>query len=356
MNLTSVRDMPPDIVLGDISINKNPISSLKRGLRATMAVLDDAITPFIMTTIYIMVGLPASGKSTYADKLCKENPDIIIHSSDKLREELYGDENTQEHNADLFVELHRRIKRDLSAGKSVIYDATNINKKRRRAFLSELKNIKCKKVCVCIATPYELCLKYNKERNRYVPEDVIKRMYMNWCPPSFDEGFDDIRLIYSKDINKSTYKLSTLFLGDCGIDNFNQENSHHTLTLGEHCRRAYRYVSQYECSSTLKIAALLHDNGKVFTKTRINSKGVDDGDCHYYQHQCVGAYNSLFYTRELNLTIEERLYVANLIYYHMHPYLSWQQSEKALNRDRIHIGDEMYKDIEMLHNADLCAH
>ena len=44
------------------------------------------------------------------------------------------------------------------------------------------------------------------------------------------------------------------------------------------------------------MAALLHDQGKIMTKSRINSKGEDDGNCHYYQHHCVGAYNSIFYT------------------------------------------------------------
>lgn len=354
MTLTRIRDAPIKTALKNT--DKKPILLFKRGQRKKMAILDDTIISSAIPTIYVMVGLPASGKTTYANMLCKENPDIIIHSSDKLREELYGDITTQEHNADIFVELHKRIKHDLSVGKNVIYDATNISKKRRRAFLSELKNIKCKKICVCMATPYECCLDYNKERNRHVPEDVIKRMYTHWCPPSLDEGFDEVNLIYSNNINKAIYKLSALFLGDCGIDNFNQENSHHTLTLGEHCRKACRYILRHKCDSTVKIATLLHDNGKVFTKTNLNSKGVDDGNCHYYQHHCVGAYNSLFYTKELGLTPKESIYVANLIYYHMHPYLSWKQSNKALNRDKMYIGEKMYQDINLLHEADVWAH
>ena len=47
-----------------------------------------------MTTLYMMVGLPASGKSTYA-KLLAEEVDGIIVSSDAIRKEWYGDENIQ---------------------------------------------------------------------------------------------------------------------------------------------------------------------------------------------------------------------------------------------------------------------
>ena len=39
----------------------------------------------------VLVGLPGSGKSTYANKI----KNAILCSSDKVREELYGDENIQ---------------------------------------------------------------------------------------------------------------------------------------------------------------------------------------------------------------------------------------------------------------------
>ncbi len=58
----------------------------------------------------MMVGLPGSGKSTYAEKLSKERSAIIC-SSDKVREDLYGDENSQSNNDEVFKLLHKRIKR-----------------------------------------------------------------------------------------------------------------------------------------------------------------------------------------------------------------------------------------------------
>lgn len=95
--------------------------------------------------LFFMVGLPASGKSTYAKELSK-NYNAIILSSDEIRKELCGDENSQDKNNEVFIVLHRRIKEYLKSGKNVVYDATNVNSKRRKAFLDELKNISCKKL------------------------------------------------------------------------------------------------------------------------------------------------------------------------------------------------------------------
>lgn len=307
--------------------------------------------------LYMSIGIPGSGKSTHSEITAdKHTRPLAIHSSDKLREELYGDVNCQEKNADIFAVLHKRIKQDLSNGIDVYYDACNINKKRRTAFLSELKNIECKKVAIVFATPYDVCLERNSKRDRKVPEDVIRRMYMNWNPPDYSEGFDDIEIVYDYGdmVNRMKYSLQYLF---AGIDDFSQDNSHHTLTLGEHCRSAAKYIRENTNGGfLLQMAALLHDNGKVFTKTSINSRGEKDGDCHYYQHQCVGAYDAMFYSDVVGLHYTETVQIINLIYYHMHPYISWKQSEKALNKDRKIIGEAMFNNILLLHEADLAAH
>lgn len=302
----------------------------------------------------MLSGLPGSGKSTHAQTL--EN--FKIHSSDLLRKELYGDENNQENNNELFLELHRRIKEDLRRGHNVCYDATNLNKKRRIAFLNELKNIHCYKECILVLTPYEKCLKQNKMRKRYVPEDVIKRMYTNFNPPHYSEGWDSIGICLQLDGDEwENYDVNKLFNGENGIDYFNQENSHHMLTLGWHCRKACEYIQEkYPEKKSVAVAALLHDIGKVFTKSELNAKGENDGECHYYQHHCVGAYDCLFYLMLSGLSAEQSLYISNLIYYHMHPYMGWRQSKSVERRTRIQIGEEMFEDIMALHEADVAAH
>lgn len=315
-------------------------------------------TPILFT----FMGLAGSGKSFLANSLYVERETItkpVIHSSDSLRRELYGDEDHQEHNSELFGELHRRIKEDLRNGLDVIYDATNISKKRRRAFIQELSSIPSYKVCVAMMTPYEYCLKQNKMRDRNVPEYIIRNMYLNWNPPSYDDGFDDIILAYryESEESRNRFTLDNFFTGDIGADYIDQDNKHHTLTIGNHCRATGAYLQEhYPDDILLHTAGLLHDNGKVFTKSPFNSKGETDGDCHYYQHHCVGAYDSLFYTDVAGVSVSDKLEIANLIYYHMMPYTAWKQSDKAANRDRRLLGLAMFDKIMKLHEADAAAH
>lgn len=303
----------------------------------------------------MMCGLPGSGKSTYAKDMYTI-PKIgkpVIHSSDALRAEMFGDEATQGDNQKLFAELHRRIKDDLRNGLDVIYDATNIKKRTRIQFLKELSQIKCEPICIIMATTYEACVENNLRRERQVPEEVIKRMRMNWNPPHYSEGFSDIKYVFLTD-NVNKYSIKSFF---DFANNFDQENDRHTLTLGEHCIKAAIYIQEkYPGNFNLLIAALLHDNGKLHTKTRLNTKGIDDGNCHYYQHHCVGAYNSMFCLKHMGLYEDAITYISNLIYYHMHPLREWKQSGKALKRDTALLGEDLYKDILILHEADVYAH
>lgn len=296
----------------------------------------------------MMIGLPASGKSEQAKKLAVEN-DAEIFSSDLLREEMFGDVNHQADNDTLFKELHKRIRECLISGKSAIMDATNINYKRRMEFLKSLNKIPCEKIAVLMATPYEVCLERNAQRERKVPEYVIKRMYMNFNVPFWYEGWDDIDIVYSEGAEGSYGSVCDWVES---VMNYDQHNSHHTLTLGEHCVKAFMHVygtpvNFWEITS----AALIHDCGKPKCATYINSKGEQTNECHYYNHQFCGSFDSLFFSG-----IDRHLYVAQLIQWHMRPYLAWEQSDKAMQKDRKLLGEPLFNDICLLHAADVSAH
>lgn len=326
---------------------------MNKNLNLSPSLLDNGIP-----TLFMLVGIPGSGKSQIAHEIvASADKTTKIHSSDALRKKLFGDEATQGDNNKLFAELHRRIRADLIAGNNVIYDATNIRKKTRIGFLMTLKNITCHSVCLCVMTPYENCLERNQKRDRKVPTKVIKDMLKDWQPPHYNERFDEIKYIFVDLDNeqKEKYTIDNFFKV---ANEFNQENSHHELTLGDHCVKAATYI-QERCPDNLPllIAAMLHDIGKLHTKTKTNAKGIKDGDCHYHQHHSYGAYECLFYLYLTGqFTEQEMAYISNLIYYHMHPYCQWKQSEKALNKDKRLLGDKLFNDIMVLHNADVYAH
>lgn len=299
---------------------------------------------------FMMCGLVASGKSTKAQELAKEY-NAAVFSSDELRKELYNNENCQDHNNELFVELHRRIKNCLKSGKNACYDATNINYKKRMAFLQELKNIPCEKICVLMATPYEECLKRNSERERNVPEYAIKRMYMNFNIPYWYEGWDDIQVIGPQCDYYNVEEIVNALVG------YEQGNSHHALTLGEHLWKAYEYY-QMNCvdypieDDVNSMATILHDIGKPFCRTEVNARGINDGDSHYYNHHFISAYDSLFVN-----CLKNRLDVAIRIMWHMQPYFYEKTNdEKRHNKYRKLWGEKLYQDIVKIHECDVAAH
>ena len=301
-----------------------------------------------MNKFIMMCGLPASGKSTISKELAiKEN--AVIHASDELRKELFRDENTNDKNDELFLELHKRIKNDLRDGKNAIYDATNINYKRRKSFLDELKKIECYKECVIVATPYEDCIRQNKLRERNVPDYIIRKMYMNFYVPQLYEGWNEIRFIHNFKLDE--YKANKLF---DRLDNLSQDNSHHTLTVGEHCKQTALKLNTEKSDYTLIISALYHDVGKEFTKCFKNTKGEETKEAHYYQHHLISAYDSMFYLYDIGNKIPDwYLKILGLITWHMQPFFI--QSEKAKEKFINLVGEEFYDKLMVLHEADIIA-
>ena len=294
----------------------------------------------------MMVGLPGSGKSTYAKHLAEET-NAIICSSDAIREELCGDENSQDNNEEVFKILHSRIKENLKNGKDVIYDATNINSKRRRAFLSELRRIPCVKKCVIMATSFMTCCDQNHMRDRIVPYEVISRMYKNWNTPYYFEGWDKIDIKMNEKILLDVYEWVDLSM------DYEQNNPHHTMTLGNHCKVVGTLLKN---NRLLYYAGLLHDVGKPFTKSFTNSKGEETDIAHYFNHHCCGAYDSLFFDYPSNIN---RLDISILINLHMIPYF-WEKDkehgEKTRQKYQKLWGDKLYNNVMKLHEADKKAH
>jgi predicted kinase len=221
-----------------------------------------------MNNFIMLCGIPASGKSFIANQII--NMDCsVIHSSDELRLKMFGDINDNEHNNELFEALHNNIIVDLKHGKNVIYDACSISYKRRMEFLKRINSINCYKICYWFATPYEICIERNKNRDRIVPEEAIKRMYLNFYVPQYFEGWDDINIIYNtKDMEFSTQHLFEK------LNNVEQETPYHTKTIGQHCLACESLMTEKDTTGDIILlqAAKLHDIGKELTKTYNSEK------------------------------------------------------------------------------------
>lgn len=298
-----------------------------------------------MAMFTMLVGLPASGKSMWAESHIGN-----YISSDEYRAKLFDDVNEQAHNTDLFKVMFDDTIKSLLADRDVIYDATNLNYKRRKHIVSEIQRLVLHTICKCVlfATPYEQCLINNDNRERKVPLEVIKKMYTNFTVPMYQEGWYSIEIVWWG-------ILSTVLVRDWfeRYKNFNQENKNHQLTLDAHLQKAYEKCVDYDIGLEVEWAALLHDIGKPFVKTFSNYSGKPTQDAHYFNHQNVGAYDSLFITRDY-FDEDSVLYIAALIQWHMQLY--FVETEKAYKKFLNIVGKEMYSDLEIIHDCDIYAH
>lgn len=136
--------------------------------------------------VYVMVGFPASGKSTKAKQLSGE-----VLSSDAIRAELYGSEEEQGNPKEVFDTLYHRMETLLAMRKSVVVDSTNINRWERSRAIELAKKWNARNiVCINMNTPISECKKRNQARERKVPDFVFERMLQKYESPSYDEGFN----------------------------------------------------------------------------------------------------------------------------------------------------------------------
>ena len=144
-------------------------------------------------TLYVLIGPPASGKSTYAQTMKNNNTSIL--SSDDIRVELFGDASVQTNGDLVFGILYERMRNLLKENKNVVIDATNINPEMRKYVFDNLHGIDANVVAIVFNTPKEKCYMFNKKRERHVPKRVIDLYFSRFIKPTLSEGFSEIKEI-----------------------------------------------------------------------------------------------------------------------------------------------------------------
>ena len=305
-----------------------------------------------MTTLIVMCGLQCSGKSTEVKRLSEEYKAEVI-SSDQLRKE-HPDWN----NDTVFKFLYTRMNNFLSINHNVIIDATNITIKSRRQVFLNLK-VDCKKICYVMNTPYNECLRRLKIRNQlpnyhFVPEEVLEKYYQSFEIPFYKEGWDDILIHNIPDYDDSALTLDNLGKACIG---YNQQNKHHTQDLGQHMVTVGNLLKEWGCEKTLIDAGYYHDIGKLFTQTL-----GKDGDCHYYNHDSVGAYILLcnvglyngfnFIDGKEYWEYDKSRTLKWLFYINYHMRLHNVITDKSIKKWKEIFGEELYNNLRTFEKAD----
>lgn len=148
--------------------------------------------------LFVIMGTPGSGKSTFIMSHLNKNTDTWI-SRDVIRFSLVG-ENEEYFSKEkaVFKEFTKQINTFLSQGVNVWADATHLSKASRNKLLRAITVKPAEVDVIWIKTPLDKCIEQNnnrKDTRSFVPCSVIRRMDCQLEEPEFEEGFNKIFII-----------------------------------------------------------------------------------------------------------------------------------------------------------------
>lgn len=157
-------------------------------------------------TLYIISGVPGSGKDYFLNQYFGNSSNVKIISRDVIRFSLI--ENDDEYFSKeslVFSKFCKAIREAFNEYDIVIANATHLNERSRNKLLNSLGKdfLKDKFInCIYMDIPLKVALERNAKREglSLVPEDAIKRMYESARRPNYDERYeyDKIYLVNEK--------------------------------------------------------------------------------------------------------------------------------------------------------------
>jgi predicted kinase len=144
-----------------------------------------------MPRIILLVGLPGSGKSTYARRLRWP-----VISSDHLRSLIADDATDQSVHGPVFAAVRYLLRKRLEVGRPLTcIDATHLTPRERRPYFKIAERYGCQLEAVFFDVPVQVCQERNRQRDRVVPQQAIERMALKLVAPTVEEGFSRVTVI-----------------------------------------------------------------------------------------------------------------------------------------------------------------
>jgi len=125
-------------------------------------------------TLYLPVGVPGSGKSTW---VTSRLPGSRLISMDEMRERLTGSRADQSRNAEVYRICRSALAQALRAGETVVWDAQSHTWSARQGLLALAREHHAYVIVIYMDVPLATALARNAGRQPVVPEAVIVRSY-----------------------------------------------------------------------------------------------------------------------------------------------------------------------------------
>ncbi|WP_434685961.1 AAA family ATPase [Pseudanabaena minima] len=137
-----------------------------------------------MLTVYFTIGLPASGKSTWAKAKVDKSPNAIKRvNKDELRAMLDNSYHSKGNEKFVLNMQDLIIKSALEEGKHVIVDNTHLAPKHEARIRELIKGLAVLEIVDFRHVPLETCIERDLKRFNSVGEKVIRDMYNQFIAP-----------------------------------------------------------------------------------------------------------------------------------------------------------------------------
>lgn len=162
-----------------------------------------------MNKFIILVGLPASGKSTIRKTIFSSAIQVCPDDLIKYTKEEPWTPRT--------ATMAWKISDDFLCGlfenkaKTIVFDATMVSKKKRRKYINFAKQFDYEVYAIFCNTEKNICIERNSKRDLYrqVPQHILEDMSKRLEPPQKDEGFVEI-IVYDGFDFKNTNEIVKL--------------------------------------------------------------------------------------------------------------------------------------------------
>lgn len=150
-----------------------------------------------MPTCYVLVGIPGSGKSTWASNqdLVKDfayiSTDGHVEDYAKSKNKTYS-EVFDECIKQASVKMTEDVVKARKENKNIIWDQTSVSVTSRRKKFNILPGYKMIAVVFETPKPKELARRLASRPGKHIPDFVINSMINTCVIPTRDEGFDEV--------------------------------------------------------------------------------------------------------------------------------------------------------------------